>query len=394
MKRPAQRFHLLLLLLMLSLAACVVQIDPTHGQPPTTGASASAAAPTTPAPTTAGAACAGPAPVRLTLSSPIPAQFAGYYAALAQGFYAEHCLAVEILPFAAETLPTAEVAAGRAEFGTAFVPALLQARAQGADLVHIAQIFQRSGTVQLSWADAPVLTVVDMANKRIGSRETSEEYELFTALRNEGIDPEDPSVIAIMPQPSARHALLNREVDAIQGLIYSDYVQLLETVNPWTGALIAPEALVVVDFNAVGTTVLQDHLFVQGAWLAQAKNEAIAIRFLAASFAGWQFCRDAVDECRAILSRAAPTLSAHQIHRQLAAINQLIWPSPRGIGILEPARWEQTVMIAVTNGLISARPDTNAFRTDLARSALSLLQGDVTGANYTPLDVASIPDGK
>ncbi|MEZ4725505.1 MAG: hypothetical protein R3E79_00040 [Caldilineaceae bacterium] len=45
-----------------------------------------------------------------------------------------------------------------------------------------------------------------------------------------------------------------------------------------TDALIVPEELVVVDFNTVGTAVLQDQLFAKAAWLVQAEHEAIAKR--------------------------------------------------------------------------------------------------------------------
>ena len=53
-------------------------------------------------------------------------------------------------------------------------------------------------------------------------------------------------------------ALLNREIDVAEAMIYNEYAQVLETVNPKTGELYQPEDLTVIDYNEVGTAMLQD----------------------------------------------------------------------------------------------------------------------------------------
>src|ERR1044072_757140 len=83
-------------------------------------------------------------PVRLQLQWVAQSQFAGYYAALAQGFYEDAGLDVTILEGAVEIVPQQVVAAGGAEFGIAWVPKVLDSREDGVDLVNIAQVFQRS----------------------------------------------------------------------------------------------------------------------------------------------------------------------------------------------------------------------------------------------------------
>ncbi|MCL4863796.1 MAG: ABC transporter substrate-binding protein, partial [Caldilineaceae bacterium] len=100
-------------------------------------------------------------PVRLQLQWVTQSQFAGYYAALDQGFYADEGLDVTILEGAVEIVPQQVVAAGEAEFGIAWAPKVLASREQGADLVNIAQVFQRSGTLQVSWADSGITSPAD-----------------------------------------------------------------------------------------------------------------------------------------------------------------------------------------------------------------------------------------
>ena len=70
--------------------------------------------------------------VRLQLQWVTQSQFAGYYAALDQGFYKDEGLDVEILEGAVEIVPQQVVAAGEAEFGIAWVPKVLASREQGA----------------------------------------------------------------------------------------------------------------------------------------------------------------------------------------------------------------------------------------------------------------------
>ena len=99
--------------------------------------------------------CEGLTPVSLQLQWVTQSQFAGFFAARDQGFYEEFCLDVTILEGAVDIVPQQVVAAGQAEFGVAWVPKVLASREAGADLVNIGQIFQRSGTLQVSWADSP-----------------------------------------------------------------------------------------------------------------------------------------------------------------------------------------------------------------------------------------------
>jgi NitT/TauT family transport system substrate-binding protein len=65
-------------------------------------------------------------------------------------------------------------------------------------------------------------------------------------------------------------------------------------------------------------------------------------------------------------------------------VNALIWPSPNGIGTLDPAAWDQTVEIATTYGVLANPPSDGAFRTDLAAAALAALPSgtDANGASF------------
>jgi NitT/TauT family transport system substrate-binding protein len=352
------------------------------------------AAPAAPA-AEAGEAAAELIPVRLQLQWVTQSQFAGYYAALEQGFYADEGLDVTILEGAVEIVPQQVVAAGEAEFGIAWVPKVLASREQGADLVNIAQIFQRSGTLQVSWADSGITSPADWAGKRVGTWGFGNEFEVFAALRQAGIEPDDPNAVTVVQQPFDMSLFLNREIDAAQAMIYNEYAQVLEAINPETGELYQPEDMVVIDYNDVGTAMLQDHVFARESWLAEEGNEEIAVRFLRASFRGWIFCRDNFDQCVDIVLDNGPTLGEGHMRWQLNEINALIWPSPNGIGLLDDDLYQQTVDISVEFLVLENPPDEGAVRTDLAEQALAgLTDLDTTGADFQRLDVEVTPGGE
>ncbi|MBI5666883.1 MAG: ABC transporter substrate-binding protein [Chloroflexi bacterium] len=338
-------------------------------------------------------------PVRLQLQWVAQSQFAGYYAAVDQGYYEEEGLDVEILEGAVDIVPQQVVASGGAEFGIAWVPKVLASREEGADLVNIAQIFQRSGTLEVSFVEKNITSVADLRGMRVGTWGFGNEHELFAALRAEGIDPDNPDDVTIVQQPFDMSMLLNDELDAAEAMTYNEYAQVLEQVNPETGELYQPEDLNVIDFNDVGTAMLQDHIFARESWLAEEGNEDIAVKFIRASIKGWLFCRDNFEECVDIVLDNGPTLGRGHMTWMLNEINKLIWPSPNGIGVMDEELWNQTVAVALEGEVISEEPDEGAYRTDLVQAALDSLREempdiDLTGEDWQPEEVEITPGGE
>ena len=338
-------------------------------------------------------------PVSLQLQWVAQSQFAGYYAAVANGYYEEEGLDLTILEGAVEIVPQQVVAAGDAEFGIAWVPKVLESREAGADLVNIAQIFQRSGTLQVSFVDTGIESVEDFEGMRIGTWGFGNEHELFVAMRAEGIDPENPDDVTIVQQPFDMSLLINGEVDAAQAMTYNEYAQVLETTDEDGELIYTADDLDVIDFNDVGTAMLQDHIFVRGEWLVEEGNPEIAEAFVRASIRGWIFCRDNFDECVDIVLENGPTLGEGHMRWQLNEINKLIWPSSDGIGTLDPDLWAQTVDVAIEGEVITEAPGEAAYTLDITAAALASLAADfpdldLVGADYEPIEVEITPGGE
>src|SRR6478672_1802283 len=102
-------------------------------------------------------------PLKFQLQWVAQSQFAGYYAALDQGYYKEPGLDVSLLLGGPQINNVQIVATGGADIGTAWLPNMLQSREGGTDLVSISQMFQRSGTRMAGFKTANITTPAQMA---------------------------------------------------------------------------------------------------------------------------------------------------------------------------------------------------------------------------------------
>lgn len=335
-------------------------------------------------------------PVRVVLQWVTQAQFAGYYAADALGYYEELGLDVEIVPGGPDISADQIVAAGEAEFGVRPFLTTLAAREGGADFVSIAWVNQTPPHVMVSFKDAGIETVEDMRGRTIGSWLGGNEPEQFAMLRMYDIEPDVD--VTIIKQGFDMSQLLNGEVEAAQATIYNEYAQLLETINPETGELYQPE-----DFNTIsprdeGIVTLQDSIFARESWLAEEGNEDVAVAFLQGSLKGWIHCRDNAAECISIVLDAGSMLGESHQTWMLNEFNDLIWPAPNGIGILNNGNeFEESVEIGLTYGIITEAPDEGTWRTDLVEQAVANLVAeglDVNGEDFEKIEVELRPGGE
>src|SRR6516165_4416286 len=148
-------------------------------------------------------------------------EFAGYYAALWNGFYREAGLDVEIRPgLVRGTAPVdavREVIERRAQFGTGTAQLLIRA-AQGAPLLLLAPIFQQSGAAVYYRADGDFSSLQALLNGKVGRLPASNilDLELRAVLKGAGIDPEKLKSVSIEPRQLIA-ALAERRVDAVVG---------------------------------------------------------------------------------------------------------------------------------------------------------------------------------
>ncbi len=336
--------------------------------------------------------------VTLQLKWVTQAQFAGYYAALAQGYYKNAGLDVKIKIGGPSITPETVVVGKQADFGLDWLPNLYATREKGGDIVSIAQVFARSGMTELTWKSSGINSIAKMRGKKVGVWCCGNQPELFAALSKNGINPAKTSDVTIVNQPFDMNLFLKKQVDAAAAMTYNELAQVLETKNPATGKLYTLNDLNVFKMASpsVGTGMLEDNVFVRGDWLKDPANQKTATAFLKASFQGWIYCRDHQSACVNIVLKNGSLLGKGHQTWQMNEINKLVWPNPSGIGVVPNAAVAQTAKIAKTYGVIKSLP-SGATNYTYALKALAQLKAagvDVNGTSWKPQNVTVTPGGK
>ena len=342
-------------------------------------------------------------PVTLQLQWLAQAQFAGYYAAVAQGYYKDEGLDVTIKEAGADTVPIKSVAAGEADYAISWVPKVLGSIDQGVNVTDVAQIFERSGTTQISFKNKNIMKPADLKGKKVGSWGYGNEWELFAGMQGAGIN--TTSGISLVQQSFDMKGFLAGDIDAAQAMTYNEYAQVLETVNPATGKLYTAGDLNVIDWNKDGTAMLQDAIWADAGKLADdTAYQSRTVKFIKASIKGWIYVRDNPQKSADIVTAAGSTLgTSHQLW-MTNEVNRLIWPSTNGgIGMIDTKSWSNTVKIAMStkndtgSTIITATPPKTAYSNTYVKKALAALKSegvDTTGSGFTPLTVTLKEGGK
>jgi NitT/TauT family transport system substrate-binding protein len=313
---------------------------------PTAAPAAAATAAPAAEPTVAPAASGTPDKVTLQLKWVTQAQFAGYYAALEQGYYKDENLDVTIRPGGPDIAPEQVVAGNQAEFGIDWLANLLSVREQGTPLVNIAQVYTNAGMREISWKESNINSPADLKGKKVGIWFFGNEFTLLATLNKYGIDKDKD--VTLVQQPFDMTLLLNKEVDAAAAMTYNELYQVLSAGH-------TIDELNVIDPNKEGTAMPEDGLFVREDWIKDAKNKDIAARFLRASFKGWEYCRDNAAGCVDIMVKNDAPGGVEAQKWQMDEVNKLVWGDPINkdtkIGYMDPEVFKRSAETALKFGI-------------------------------------------
>ncbi len=315
----------------------------------------------------------------LQLHGPAQFEFAGYYAALWQGFYRDAGLTVEIKPGAgrgqAPIDPIREVTEGRAQFGTGTADLVVRT-GQGLPLLLLAPIFQQSGAAVYYRADTAFGSPGALAKAKLGRLPASDilDIELATALQAEGVDAGKIKSVLLEPGQAVA-ALADRSVDAAIGSAWE---------VPWT-AREKGVALRSFDPGTYRVEYYGDTLFTLQ---RLAKADSTTVRnFRAASLKGWEYALQHADEIAARLAAELPPPGigdAAGFDKYQADVARTLARFPDiAIGHSNPERWDRIEAGMVGVGALLRTADTTNFVYDPdaeARSRTDLRAFIIIGA--------------
>jgi NitT/TauT family transport system substrate-binding protein len=203
--------------------------------------------------------------------------------------------------------------------------------------------------------------------------------------------------VTIVKQPFDMNLFLNRQIDAASAMTYNELAQVLETKNPKTGKLYTLSQLNVIKMSKIGTGMLEDGVFTTESWIKNKQNQDTAKKFLAASFKGWIYCRTHLKDCvKIVLSHGPTLLKGHQTW-QMNEINALIWPSAKGIGLMNAKDYAFTAKTTAKYNKLKKVPGHEAYRTDIAKAAQTRIKKqhlDIYGRTWKKATVKVTPGGK
>ena len=283
------------------------------------------------------------------------AQFAGYYAAQAKGFYKEAGLDVALLPGGPTIAPPEVLARGGADVIVEWMPAALAARERGVPLVNIAQVFTRSGMMLTCRKETGIRAPADLKGRTLGVWFAGNEYPFLAWMSRLGFKTDGAAPdVKVLRQGFDVDLLLKKQADCISTMTYNEYWHVVDEG-------LKPDELVAFKYQEMGVATLEDGLYTTEAKLAEAGMADRLARFVAASLRGWDFAEKNQPETVKIVLALDPALTkeaAHQAH-MLEDVARLIDPGVNGLGYLDPAAYERTVATLLAGGsdpVISRKP--------------------------------------
>jgi diguanylate cyclase (GGDEF)-like protein/PAS domain S-box-containing protein len=283
--------------------------------------------------------------VRLQLKWRHQFQFAGYYAAVTQGFFEDEGLQVELLEGSPGIDPVASLISGKADFAVDS-PAILIKRQEGRPLVALAAIFQHSPSVMMTLKDSRLDSPHDLRGKRI-MMTSATDPECLAMLVSEGVALES---LTMVPHSWSIDDLVSGKVDAMSAYLTSEPYHMQERGVP--AAFIRPINYG-VDFYGDCLVSTEEQV---------KKHPERVEAFLRAVQRGWRYAMENPQELAQLIRvRYSSELSMEHLLFEATTMRRLIRPDFVEIGHMNPERWRHIADLYVNLGMMSPDYDLSGF---------------------------------
>ena len=264
-------------------------------------------------------------------------QFAGYYAAVAKGFYQQAGLNVQIKEGGPNIDTVSEVTCDNAQYGVSGSEILLK-RLYNQPVVVLAVIFQHSPLVLISRAETGIHTPQGLIGKKVMMIPTRD-VELLAMFQSEGISMDR---ITIINGSAATHEdYLSPDIDALSAYITNQTYYLQKNAVPYM--IIRP--------TRYGIDFYGDSIFTSEAELSSHPDRVR--RFRAASLEGWHYAMEHPEEIiDLIINKYSSEKSRDHLRFEAIAIQSLILPDLVEIGHINEGRWKVIADTFVRNKMV------------------------------------------
>lgn len=278
-------------------------------------------------------------------------QFAGYYAAIAKGFYREAGLHVTLREADSRTDVVSEVISGKAQFGISGSDLLLD-RAAGRPVVVLAALLQHSPLVLLTLDRPDIRNPADLANKRLMLEPGSNELLTYLSHQTRSRD-----WVTLPYKQGFRHCWRARWMPSAPTALPSP--SICNKRIPYR--VFSPRT---IDFDFYG-----DNLFTSERELITRQDRVYA--FQQASLKGWRYAMDHPEEMINLIMEQYPTgAGREQLEFEARETRELMQPDLIEPGYMQQERWLQIAKTYLEAGMLTVLPNLDRFIYDPAQERL------------------------
>lgn len=263
-------------------------------------------------------------------------QFAGYYAALEQGYYRDEGFDVRLHEGGPGRTPVEEVLSGRSLYAEANSE-VLYAKLQGQPLVALAAIFQHSPSVLLAKKDAGINSPHDLIGKRIMLLNLQTDADFNAMFLHEGIK---SNAIDIVSSSYNFEDLISNKVAAFNSYLTNEPFILKQRGIAFS----------VINPTNYGIDFYSDILFTSE---QEVKNHPERVEaFRRATLKGWHYAMNHPDELIGLLLEkyTVPKSKAH-LKFEADTMRALILPDLIEIGHMNPGRLQRMADVFIEVGM-------------------------------------------
>lgn len=278
-------------------------------------------------------ACYANTPVSIQLPWHHQFEFAGFYAAIEQGYYRDAGFDVSLIEIDQETDQISQVIQGNADFGV-FSSELVHARMEGAPLVFLASYFKRSPLVLVTNKDIRLPN--ELKGKRImATKDQIRAAPFIQMFAHFGVD---PSKIERVPHDFTLESFRKGEVDAVFAYLTNEIYQLRQQQIPYN----------VIDPN--NYTMEFDDLIL---FTVKDRFSAQQLRaFRDATTRGWAY---ALDNTEAIIQLIKQKYNSQNktldaLRFEAKEMKRIILPGIYALGAMDPHRMHRMQSLLIEQG--------------------------------------------
>jgi len=272
-------------------------------------------------------------------------QFAGFYAAIARGYYAEAGLDVRLIERVNGVDVLEEVLSGRADFGLGDSGLILH-YFDGKPIVALGAIFQHSPDIILSRTVSGITNPRELRGRKLMIRDTASGPQ-WAMLSSQGIKKEDLDIVDLT---WSTKELIEGSVDAMSAYITDQPYDLKQADIPVN--IMRPQTY--------GIDFYGDTLFTTNR-IAQDKPELVEA-FLQATYKGWEYAMSNPEEIISIIRfQYNPNRTLGQLRHEADAMHELVVPRLVELGSMNTKRWENIATTYRSLGMTEKSLPLNDF---------------------------------